>query len=407
MVEGKPSFPELRDGVLKQLADLGYSEITLQSYRNYYDRIDRYMQKRGIKEYTTDVGKEVLETKKNLTHSYYTQFELCIRRIDSYIAGIPFELTRHGAREEPPAVFSDVFEEYIKNCYECGNKESTVNAKKKPCISFLKYIEKEGCSDLSKLDGSLISRALLIFDNKGLYTYIRNFLLYLHKSGIMPRDLSFVVPKIIRPEVIPTTYTPEEIRKVELSVDRTTEIGKRNYAMLLLATRMGLRSGDIVSWDWHEINFSTGYIERMQEKTDNVLKLKMPDDVQQALREWKQEISYRNYEWVFPRIFPPYNRITTSSLRYYTGKYFLDAGIDVDGKRHGPHTFRSSLATSMVNDGVSYDVVRRILGHADPNVITHYAKTDIEKLRLCSIDPPEPRGLFKKFLSGEKYDEDV
>ena len=72
---------------------------------------------------------------------------------------------------------------------------------------------------------------------------------------------------------------------------------------------------------------------------------------------------------------------------------FIAAGIDTSGKKHGPHAFRSSMASSMVNDGGSYEIARRILGHSDPNVIKHYARTDIENLRLCSIDPPAPSGL--------------
>ena len=56
----------------------------------------------------------------------------------------------------------------------------------------------------------------------------------------------------------------------------------------------------------------------------------------------------------------------------------------------------------MVNDGVSYEIVRRILGHSDPDVIKHYAKADIENLRLCSIEPPAPSGLFYEYLSGKE-----
>ena len=57
---------------------------------------------------------------------------------------------------------------------------------------------------------------------------------------------------------------------------------------------------------------------------------------------------------------------------------------------------------SMVNDGGSYETVRKILGHTDPDVIKHYAKTDIENLRFCAIAPPVPSGLFNDYLSGKK-----
>ena len=81
---------------------------------------------------------------------------------------------------------------------------------------------------------------------------------------------------------------------------------------------------------------------------------------------------------------------------------FAVANVNTAGKKHGPHAFRSSLASSMVNDNASYEVVRRILGHSNPDVIKHYAKADIENLRMCSIEPPIPTGIFRDYLSGRE-----
>lgn len=98
----------------------------------------------------------------------------------------------------------------------------------------------------------------------------------------------------------------------------------------------------------------------------------------------------------------PYEHITPSIIRHIVNDSLNGAGIDINGRKHGPHALRSSLASSMVNDGVSYDIVRRILGHSDPDVIKHYAKADIENLRLCSLEPPVPSGYFSDYLSRKK-----
>ena len=87
-------------------------------------------------------------------------------------------------------------------------------------------------------------------------------------------------------------------------------------------------------------------------------------------------------------------------IRHIVKDSLIAAEVNITNKKHGPHALRSSLASSMINDGASYEVVRKILGHTDPNVIKHYARTDIESLRLCSIDPPAPSGLFREMLSG-------
>ena len=106
--------------------------------------------------------------------------------------------------------------------------------------------------------------------------------------------------------------------------------------------------------------------------------------------------------YVFHSMKAPYDRITTSIIRHVINKCFVAANVNTAGKKHGPHAFRSSLASSMVNDNVSYEVVRRILGHSNPDVIKHYAKADIENLRMCSIDPPSPTGIFREYLSGRE-----
>ncbi len=75
----------------------------------------------------------------------------------------------------------------------------------------------------------------------------------------------------------------------------------------------------------------------------------------------------------------PYGRITTSIIRHLINDCMEKAGIEAGLRKHGPHAFRSSLASHMIDDNNSYDIVRKILGQADPNVIKHYAKTDIER----------------------------
>ena len=82
-------------------------------------------------------------------------------------------------------------------------------------------------------------------------------------------------------------------------------------------------------------------------------------------------------------------------------KYIKKADIDPAGLRFGPHSRRASAATSMVNSGVSYGSVKRILGHLDPNAVKHYAALDREHLRNCALPAPPPKGLLKDLLEGK------
>jgi site-specific recombinase XerD len=196
-----------------------------------------------------------------------------------------------------------------------------------------------------------------------------------------------------------------KLRRLEDSINTSTVVGKRNLAIIRLATRMGLRAGDIAKLRFSEINFSTGYISITQEKTDQPLPLLMPQAVSEALLAHIENItglSKQDDGYLFHSMTAPYGRITTSIIGHVVTECFNTTGICTKGKKHGPHSFRSSLASSMVNDGGSYETVRRILGHTAPDAIKHYARTDIENLRLCSIAPPEPSGLFGEYLSGKR-----
>ena len=166
---------------------------------------------------------------------------------------------------------------------------------------------------------------------------------------------------------------------------------------------MGLRSGDIARLKLTEIDFCNGVINITQEKTGIPFSLQMPSDVFDTLTAHVKNDTRSSVDgYVFHCMVAPYGRISTSIRRHAINDSFATAKVDTSGKKHGPHAFRSSLASSMVNDGTPYEVVRRILGHSDPDVIKHYAKADIENLRMCSIDPPVPTGLFGSYLSGKE-----
>ncbi|WP_200868438.1 tyrosine-type recombinase/integrase [Gracilibacillus boraciitolerans] len=202
--------------------------------------------------------------------------------------------------------------------------------------------------------------------------------------------------------MVPVTYSENEIFRFENAIDQSSKIGIRDYAMLLLATRLGMRSGDIAGLTFDEINFDGNSIHIVQEKTLQPQELPLLPEIKDALKNYIENArpTDNDERCIFLRQNAPYQGITTSAIRFVTTRYFQKAGIDISDKKHGLHTFRSSLASSMVNNQVPYDVVRKVLGHTDPNAIKHYAKVDIERLREYAIEVPTPSGVFEAFLNG-------
>lgn len=395
-------FEELANSVLNQLKSQKYMDSTLAIYRRIYSHIHAFLNEHGMVVYTHEIGKAFVES-SDVCKSTLSTYACAVRRLDDYVDGKPYRCHHGNPKHTVPESFSGILSEYLAECERGGNKSATISAKERACSIFLDRIALEGCYVLSEIDAGMVTRSLLGVSNKDNFARIRQFLKYLADVGITGIDLSGIVPRYQRPIPIPTVYTPVEISRMEGSINTGTGTGRRNLAIIRLATRMGIRAGDIARLKLSEIDFDKGCISIIQEKTGVPLSLQMPCEVSEALASHLENDKYSLEDgYVFHSMTAPYGRITTSIIRHAIDKSFNTAKVNTAGKKHGPHSLRSSLASSMVNDDVSYEVVRRILGHTDPDVIKHYAKADIENLRLCSIVPPAASGRFLQFLSGKK-----
>lgn len=246
-----------------------------------------------------------------------------------------------------------------------------------------------------------IGAACLAISSKWYLSHIRTFLRYAYQSGHADRDYSGIVPLFKRPQPYPSVYTTEEIQKIEGSVNLDSPHGKRDYAALLLATRLGIRSGDISSMTLDCLDFDRNLIQITQHKTGVAMGFPMIPDVKTALERYLlEERAGHGSPYVFLRIVPPYSHISVQAIGKIVRTAIAAAGIDPAERKQGAHAFRSSLASSMVNDNIPYEVVRKTLGHTDQNAIRSYAKLDLEHLRGYALPVMDSTGIFAAFLEG-------
>ncbi len=219
--------------------------------------------------------------------------------------------------------------------------------------------------------------------------------------GHTDRDYSGIVPLFKRPQPYPSVYTAEEILKIENSIGQASPHGKRDYAVLLLATRLGIRSGDISSMTFKALDFERDLILLTQHKTGVAIELPMVPDVKAALKRYLQEErAAHDSPYVFLRLVPPYSHISIQAVTKIAKTAIGAAGIDPGSRKCGTHAFRASLASSMVNDNIPYETVRKTLGHTGQNAICSYARLDIGQLRGYALPVPEAAGTFASFLEG-------
>ncbi len=300
------------------------------------------------------------------------------------------------------AALKNLPEKFEGHCRRKGLRESTIHRYMQVCTAFLQLLEDTGVTDVCDIGADGVSAACLSLSNYDLST-LRIFLRYLFENHLTERDYSYIVPSFKRPQPLPSVYSAEEIHRIECAIGTTSRCCKRNYAMVLLATRLGLRSEDIVLMTFDDLDFTAEHIRITQKKTEAPLLLPMLSEVKAAVLEY---IYYERVKAESPYVFlkrtPPFTPISSSHLTQVVRRVSKSAGINPGGRRIGPQAFRSSLASSMIDDNIPYDAVRKVLGHSSQNAIKSYARLDIEQLRQYALEVPAATGAFANFLYGRK-----
>ncbi len=396
---------DLRRDFFKAVSENEYSNSTRYYFEIRFNSLQKYMEENSIKYYSPEIGKDFFQdffSVRSRKESTKNALRVFISKLNDIYFGTGFA-ARHSSCEKPQLIgFQDELDDYASFCLENGNKYSTISFKISNCTTFCLYLNQMGCYSFDELNDSLIIQSCLANSGNNFWRCVRQFLMYLYSNGICKKDYSYLVPKITKNEPLPSVYSDSEILQTEQAIDVSTDIGKRDKCIMLLESRLTMRSGDIVKLTFNDLDFNNSRISYIQEKTGNPISLPMLPEISIALKEYIESSRPKSDDiHVFLRSKAPYLPLTTAALRQISIKYIKKADIDPAGRRFGPHSRRASAATSMVNSGVSYGSVKRILGHLDPNAVKHYAALDREHLRNCALPAPPPKGLLKDLLEGK------
>jgi integrase len=223
---------------------------------------------------------------------------------------------------------------------------------------------------------------------------VRSFLRFLTMRGILPKDLSAELPKIRVPRdaTIPSVWDHELIVRLLGAVDRSSAKGKRDYAILLLACRLGLRAGDIRTLKLDDLHWENSTIEITQSKTGMPLSLPLTNEVGEALIDYlKSGRPQATYREIFLKVNPPFDPFTENNHLYDIVDYWRRlAGITFrSSQKRGLHSLRHTLATRLLEKGTPFTTIAEILGHTSLESTRIYAKADAEALRSVALDPEE------------------
>jgi integrase/recombinase XerD len=264
---------------------------------------------------------------------------------------------------------------------------------------FLKDRFGAGPVELSSLDaGDVVqfvqrqARHLHLKRAKLLTTALRSFLQYARYRGEIGLDLATVVPCVANWSMpsIPRGIEPDQVHRLLSQIDRSTAVGRRDYAILLLLARLGLRAGEVAFLELENIDWKAGCLN-VHGKSGRRTQLPLPTDVGEAIVAY---LCHGRPRCPSRRVFlrsraPIRGFLTQCAVGSIVRHAILRAGIEAPTT--GAHQFRHGLATQMLRHGASLAQIGELLGHKSPETTKIYTKVDIEALRTLAL--PWPGGV--------------
>jgi site-specific recombinase XerD len=290
------------------------------------------------------------------------------------------------------------YEQYGKDRLQL--RPSTLRTRTRELTIFLDFLNTRKARNLGQIQALDLSEFL---SSRGhlkpntvsrLVSDVRSFLRFLTMRGILQKDLSAELPtiRVPRDASIPSVWDHELIIKLLGAIDRSSAKGKRDYAILLLACRLGLRAGDIRTLKLDHLHWEDSRIEITQSKTTTSLSLPLSEEVGEALidylRSGRPKTAHRE---VFLKLSPPFDPFREANNLYHIVTYWRRlAGITFrTPQKRGIHSLRHSLATRLLEQGTPFPTIADILGHTSLESTRIYAKANVEALRSVALDTEE------------------
>ena len=225
---------------------------------------------------------------------------------------------------------------------------------------------------------------------KQTVTALRSLLRFLHVKGMVKRSLAAAVPSIAKWHLagLPKSLEPAQVRNLLAACDRRTRSGRRDFAILTLLVRLGLRAGEVAALALDDIDWRAGEMV-VHGKGKRADRLPLPTDVGAAIAAYlcRGRLANAEVRSVFVRVNAPHHALSTSGVAHVVTSTARRAGL---GHIHA-HRLRHTTATQLLRAGASLPEVGQLLRHRLVMTTAIYAKVDREALR--SIARPWPGGV--------------
>jgi integrase len=399
---------ELVSGLDAELVRLGYKASTMVWYRGCWRRLGRFFGSRGVQEFSLDLAmawvdqacggffdKERAGTLK-ATDVYL--FRVAQMLNDFAVHGAV--LRRYSRTVDKLAVGeADVVAQFRAWLRAGGCAVSTVRAYGTVAGEFCAFAGGRG--GLAGLDAGVIGAFVATLAGYQAKTVehklcaLRSLLRFAAREGLVDGAVLEAVPaaKSTRQATVPSVWDRADVAKILQAVDRGNPCGKRDYAIILLITRLGLRGIDVKRLRFADLDWPGNRLSVVQAKTGHRVQLPLLKDVGWAIIDYiRHGRPPSECPQVFLRHTAPIGPFSDQDhLHQILVKHARAAHVPLgENRRHGMHSLRHTLATRLLEHGTPIEQIADILGHQSVTATGAYLKSSLRLLAQCALDPDAP-----------------
>jgi site-specific recombinase XerD len=399
-------------GCVEQLRSDGYAEQCIEAHRRRWQKgIVSFMGKMGTDVFTTEIGEAFLsKILSGLASPTQRGHRRSIHLLDEFmktgkVRRRIVKLVEHPLNGEVGKIVEEHLD-WLKKQRRC---DLTIYNHRRLLSYFVDGLAQKGIHHIDDITEEAIIAFMDYAQTCKLEHFysIRQFCTFLYDRGYTQANLGYVLTRNNFPqhEKLPSVYDSDEIRTVENTIEQSSSVGKRDYAIFVIASRLGLRVSDIASLTWSNIDWDNGKITLYQSKTKNPVELPLLKDVGEALVTYARDARPKSlHKEVFLSAKAPYRPMNRISLNGVITRIMQSSGVDTFNRHFGPHSLRHSLASNLLCQGASISTISSVLGHENTRSTMEYLRIDAANLKECVLDVPLVDEAFYAQKGGAFYD---
>ena len=383
----------------RAMAELGLKDATIRHYREeglavilnrHYEMRTEHFSDGLLSQITTEKrtqyeqGQTTRTSYQNLRKAAHWLREM--HRTGSITVG---KIPNWGQRE-PVEPFRTLLDEFCADA-EHTMANTSLKAARSAIRRFLFELEDHGFSTLADISPINVNRCITGFASHhaggrcSAISCVRLFLRFLHERGMTTTDLSLSLPEFVAArKMFHEGFTEDELDRLLAHPDRDTAIGKRDYAMMVLAVQSGLRACDVVRLELGSINWRTREICLTQHKTGEPLSLPLEPESGNAIADYilngRPDTAISNIFLCHTGVTRPLDARSASAV---ISRHMKQTGVPA--KRRAFHALRRTFGTRLLQNEVSFELIQQLLGHRDMDSMKPYLSIDEQGLKLCAL----------------------